>query len=673
MCGSAAKTLIVFEKTMARKLFDDGHDSDNEELSKIEVDKEFACRYEHNKKREGLQRYEELKKKGLVSQLEERRSSSKGEDEEGEESDGSSSDRESIWSDEEFDDLLRPSKEKEKEFFETLIRLRNQDPSLRDGNVTLFKMYDALKKKGEKNGEAGSSDQKAMYLKDLVAKHLIEEGPEFADSDNNNDEGKGKKKMKTYEEEQEDIRKAFLEAAEDKEDEDELLRVKNKVGVDEDGSDSEIKNLVNQYPADDEDHKFLINYMLKKPWLEEGKEVPDDELDKLSEEERFDEEVDEYEFRFQENTGDRIMGHSREVEGSVRKKVNARKEQRKHKEERMEIARLERDEELRHLKNLKKKEIDGKVKKIMESAGIREEEVAPLSAKELEKEFDPEEYDRMMNKAFGDKYYEAEDVDSGFGSDRDEDEDAGEIEKPDFDKEDELLGLPKGWDSCGDGDGFLATRERILKMKNDGDHDDEEEEEVEEEEEEEVEVKQDGKRKRKRKLALLEKAKEAMMEEYYKLDYEDVIGDLKTRFKYTKIKPNRYGLSGAEILTMDEQELNQYVSLKKLAPYSDKEWKVPNSKRQQIKMRIKELQKNERGNYHKIGNKKKRVSNDANESTSSRDVREDKKAQLEDSHADMSNLSRKARRKRHQAELKLSHSRLMAYGLASKPKKKAKH
>ncbi|KAF3452478.1 hypothetical protein FNV43_RR02911 [Rhamnella rubrinervis] len=616
---------------MARKLFDDGNDSDNEELSKIEVDKAFARRYEHNKQRESLQRYEELKKKGLISQPEVP-SSSKGEDEEGEESDEFSSDRESVWSDEEFDDLLRPCKEKEKEFFETLIRLRNKDPSLRDENVTLFKMYDPLKKKG----------------------------PEFVDNDNNNDDGKGKKKkMKTYDEEQEEIRKAFLEAAEDKEDEDELLRVKNKVGVDVDASDGEIKNL--------------------KPWLEEGKEVVDDELDKLSEEERFDEEVDEYEFRFQENAGDRIMGHSREVEGSVRKKVNARKEQRKHKEERMEIAKLEREEELRHLKNLKKKEIDDRVKKIMESAGIGEEEVVSLSAKELENEFDPEEYDRMMNKAFGDEYYEAEDVDSGFGSDRDGDEDDGEIEKPDFDKEDELLGLPKGWDGCGDGNGFLATRERILKMKDDGDHDDddddddeeeeEEEEEVKQEEEKEEEVKQGGKRKRKRELALLEKAKEAMMEEYYKLDYEDVIGDLKTRFKYTKIKPNRYGLSAAEILKMDEQELNQYVSLKKLAPYSDKEWKVPNSKRQQMKMRIKELKKKE-VNYHKIGKKQKRVSNDANASTSSGDAREDNKPQLEDSNADMSNLSRKARRKRHQAELKLSHSRLMAYGLASKPKKK---
>ncbi|PNX63299.1 KRI1-like protein [Trifolium pratense] len=39
----------------------------------------------------------------------------------------------------------------------------------------------------------------------------------------------------------------------------------------------------------------------------------------------------------------------------------------------------------------------------------------PLSAAELEEEFDPEEYDRMMKKAFDEKYYiNADDADPEF-------------------------------------------------------------------------------------------------------------------------------------------------------------------------------------------------------------------------------------------------------------------
>jgi len=58
------------------------------------------------------------------------------------------------------------------------------------------------------------------------------------------------------------------------------------------------------------------------------------------------------------------------------------------------------------------------------------------------------------------------------------------------------------------------------------------------------------------------------LEEYYKLDYEDLIaGEIPTRFNYTKVQPGTFGLSLNEILEEDDQELNRKVSLKKLAPY----------------------------------------------------------------------------------------------------------
>uniref|UniRef100_A0A803QEU9 Kri1-like C-terminal domain-containing protein n=1 Tax=Cannabis sativa TaxID=3483 RepID=A0A803QEU9_CANSA len=544
---------------MVMQLFD-GSDSDNEEFEKIEVDKEFARRYEHNKKREDLQRYEELNKKGLIP----RRARPDADGDEDDSSDESSS------SDDEDDVDI---KKKDLEFFNAL-------------------------------------------LKDVVAKHLIEEGAEFDDKDEKNNKTK-----LVYNEEQEELRKAFLEAVE----------------------------------GNHEKSMFLKKFFMNKMWLDKNNDegVEGEDLELLSEDEKAIEKQEEYEYRFQENPGDRVLGHAREVEGSVRKKLKARKEQRKHKEERMEIARLEREEELRHLKNLKKKEMDERVKKIMEIAGIGDDEVLPLSAKEIEDEFDPEEYDRMMKKAFGNKYYEAEDAVPDFGTDEDE-------EKPDFDKEDELLGLPKDWDNFGTGDGFSAARERSLKHKIDGlesDSDDEDEEAKEE-------VSKEKKRKRKRKTALLEKAKEAMLEEYYKLDYEDTIGDLKTRFKYSKIKPNRFGLSAAEIFVTDDKELNKYVSLKQMAPYKDKEWKVPNSKRHQFKLMTQELLRGGDKHDRKKHGKKKRVKDDddANKATSSADAKlEDSKVELEQSAGDESNLSRQARRRQRQSKFKLENTRLGAY------------
>lgn len=45
------------------------------------------------------------------------------------------------------------------------------------------------------------------------------------------------------------------------------------------------------------------------------------------------------------------------------------------------------------------------------------------------------------------------------------------------------------------------------------------------------------------------------------------IGDLPTRFHYTKVAGSSYDLSPQEILLATDAELNEYVSLRKIAPY----------------------------------------------------------------------------------------------------------
>jgi len=237
-------------------------------------------------------------------------------------------------------------------------------------------------------------------------------------------------------------------------------------------------------------------------------------------------------------------------------------------------------------------------------------------------------------------------VEPGFGSDDDNDE----MEKPDFDKEDELLGLPKDWDMIDSSDGFLAARERSLKLKQQKGNDCYEKEEGSGEERSE-----ESKRKRKRKMSLVQKVKEEMMEEYYKLDYEGTIGDLKTRFKYAKVDPNKFGLKTEEILEMDDKELNQYVSIKKLAPYMDKEWKVPSTKKHQQKMMIRERLQEKFDKKNKTKHKKDKPS-------SVLGSKQDETEKLDESNVDTGNLSRKAKRRRRQAELKLSRPRLIAYG-----------
>ncbi|CAK9147280.1 unnamed protein product [Ilex paraguariensis] len=651
---------------MGLKLFDGSGDVSEDDISKIEINKEYARRYEHNKKREDLQRFEELKKKGLIEH-----SSNSGSEES---SDDSS----------EEDGLINSSKH-DLEFFNALLKVRNQDPVLRNQQAKLFESEesesesvsendDSKKDKIEarqdfKKGKNGKKvkKEKPMYLKDVVSKHLIEEGPEFEDTEDKKMGG-----VKSYGEEQEELRKAFLNAVEEGADEEgDLLKMKeSRENEIEDGKgNGEIANKLDQYFGEDgkldDNMKFLKDYFRNKMWVEEdkgGNRLDEEGLGFSEDEEEIDRQEDyerEFNFRFEENVGDRVMGHSRIVEGSVRKTTNARKLQRERKEERMAQAEFERKEELKHLKNLKKKDINEKLRTIRETAGIGEDEAFLLDEDDLEEEWDPEEHDRKMKEAFADDYYEADDVNPEFGSDSD----GGELEKPDFDKEDELLKLPKGWDDeYGSGDGFLAVRERNLKRSLENDNGQIKVEEVPETSE----------RKKKHKISTVEKAfRDDLMDEYYKLDYEDTIGDLQTRFKYKPVNAKRYGLSTEEIFTMDDKELNQYVSLKKLAPYKEKEWKVPRIKTFNQKQRNKALLEGVMSNVRKTGEKNSR----GNGQKPATDVGATgiKKSQGEELVGDMGNHSRKSRRRHRQAELKLSHSRLMAYGkIPSKPKSKRK-
>lgn len=667
---------------MPLQLFD-GSDSESDDISKININEEYARRFEHNKKREDLQRFEELKKKGVID------SPSPSHSEGEEESESESSD------DDDYEKLVN-SRRSDKKFFDALIKVKKQDPVLKEKDVRLFASDDSSDDESDEKEKVKSKDKKGekpMYLKDVMAKHLIEEGADFGDEEeeiNEKEKRKGKKVMpsedngfinkdgkKTYGDEQEELKKAFLEAVEREgleDGEEDFLTLKEKVGEEDkvDSDDKELENKLDEYFGEDvesnENSKFLRSYFMNKMWIDKsGKNlnVGEDELQEISEDDMELERQEEYEYRFQENPGDRVLGHARKVEGSVRKKTNTRKEQRKSKEERMAIAQKEREDELKHLKNLKKQEIQEKVKKIMNTAGINDDDIIPLSMAEIEKEFDPEEYDRMMKKAFDDKYYNAEDADPDFCSDNDD------IEKPDFEKEDELLGLPKGWDECGSNGGFLAARERALKEKientSDDDLSEDEKEKIENssdddlpegEDKKEEKIPEEGSRKRKRKTALLEKARQAMMDEYYKLDYEDTIGDLKTRFKYAKTKPKRFGMSASEILLIDDKELNQYVSLKKLAPYRDEEWKLSKQKRYMLKMRAKELLRT--SSLDKKKRKKSKV--DSGKITSSNSVVENGEASTQEPNINTDNLSRKAKRRRQMATLKLSQSRLKAYG-----------
>jgi protein KRI1 len=354
-----------------------------------------------------------------------------------------------------------------------------------------------------------------------------------------------------------------------------------------------------------------------------------------------------------------------------------------------------------------------------------------------------------MREAFGDEYYGAEDPDEEFQG-----HDVDYSEKPDFDAEDELLGLPKGWDGRKV-DGFHAAREKAkagrrsdAKAVEDGagedeaDEDEDADEGAEEDEDEGAEqdeadededegVEQDeadedededeegaiitesgaagaddgddvegvgddpeetrSRKKRKGRVSLREKlAFDKQLEEYYKLDYEDVVGDLRTRFKYREVLSNTYGLSTEEILITDDKELNQYVSLKKLAPYRTEEWKPPKhhrfsqKKRKRLALqdgvsdhteRLKKFKSEGRSKYgglnHTKGQKKSK-SKGRCEETCAPNSNDQERKHTEETNGAVASTSKKHDKRHRKPGPVIPMSRLIAYGKVPFRMKKTK-
>lgn len=99
------------------------------------------------------------------------------------------------------------------------------------------------------------------------------------------------------------------------------------------------------------------------------------------------------------------------------------------------------------------------------------------------------------------------------------------------------------------------------------------------------------KSKKKADTQLEDGAVQDKLEELYQLDYEGLIGDLPTRFKYQKVEPDYYGLLPTEILAAKDKDLNEFIGIKKLAPYRPQSKLGKDKKLYNSKWRLKEFKK----------------------------------------------------------------------------------
>ncbi|KFM23769.1 Protein kri1 [Auxenochlorella protothecoides] len=393
----------------------------------LTVNKQYASRFEHNKKREELHRLKE-KYPEQAARLERQ------------------------------DEGLIPD-EKESRILEVLQKIRAKDPAVFDPTVKFFPDSEGEEQEDHAKGRKQKSD-KPMLLKDYTYKQAMEGVPEQDSTD--------EEAPHTYKDEQHDAKSAFLQAVAEVDGDEELdFAARKPVARPEAGGDAggqaeagedRIKGLLDGYfgadeTLEDEGDRFLKRYILSKGWVDrEGGEAsssgdeagtgPDyeEEEEYLQQAERYEH---KYNFRFEYPGSETLVTHPRQIEGTVRKEDDRRKRRRAEKAARLAAQEEERAAEMRRLKNLKKEEVNARLREIQAVAGGTAPPAELLQAL-ADDEFDPDEYDRQMAAAYGEDFYEAEEEDPealeaeyekqlealAFGSGTDDDDAGGSDQRP---------------------------------------------------------------------------------------------------------------------------------------------------------------------------------------------------------------------------------------------------
>ncbi|BFF96767.1 protein KRI1 homolog [Drosophila madeirensis] len=514
-------------------------------------------------------------------------------------------------SESEFDSDSESSEEDEvnpqfdQDFFKTLSSLKSKDPRIYDKETRFFnESSEDEDNKDEQTKRKRSNKAKPVTLKDYERKVILEHNGKFESSDDEQQQKEEEEferaKSPTAVEEERRLKAEFSKVMnqEDNGEDEEFggifkKRTKTKEQADAEEADF-AKWLAGQQTEIEQNVKkqleplkeywssnkltqgecFLRDYILSKGYAntDESKIPTYDEIvgdnAPLSEDEQELEKQAEFEqkynFRFEEPDAEFIKRYPRTVEQSIRRTDDKRKDKRKEVKERKEQEKQQKMKELELIKDMKRKEIEEKIRKLKAVTGNDE---LGFRDDELEEDFDPAAHDRRMQELFDDEYYNV---------------DEGE-EKPECPSDIDELTL-EDWDN-------YDPRKQSAREHDDDEHCEDDDfnmdcdydpstskQQLQQELIDSTRGRKGRKGRRNRFMEMIQAKKPAFnpeeektygeyIDEYYQLDCEDIVGDQPCRFKYVETTPNDFGLTIEEILLAKNKELNQWASLKKAVQF----------------------------------------------------------------------------------------------------------
>ncbi|KAF2865628.1 KRI1-like family C-terminal-domain-containing protein [Massariosphaeria phaeospora] len=545
------------------RLLDDSDDASDAEDGgvSLNVNEEYARRFEHNKRREEQHKLEAKYGKGKGLQ-------DAGDSEDSEEGV------------EEDDDGELATEALDAEISATLQALRSKDPAIYKEDVAFYRPID----EADTSNIPSFKQDPSMTLKQYHTKNLLE-GKLGGDDDED-------MPLQTYAEEQEEVRQSLVrkihtnDGDQDEDEDDDFMVAKPKpAGAQKERAKITEDDIVN---ADKDPDTFLRNFMATRAW------VPTDdarfkplESDDEDEEANADEYENAYNMYFEDTSAanEKLVTYARDAVASttVRKGgLNGRRKAREAARAKREAERRQKEEELLRLRKLKVDEMEEKVQKIRRIGGLKGRDFKMEEWTDvLEADWSEEQWDAEMKKRFGDDYYDGGDGDDASDSD---DGKRKKPKKPAFDDDIDIKDLVPDFDDEEDErpEFTLSDDEEAQLSAEDDAQDKNRATKSKQRKQERADAKSAARRDRR----LIENLVDSSLE------YESALASSKSkapsRFRYRETSPTTFGLTSRDILLADDTQLNEFAGLKKLAAFRDPVKKKKDKKNLSKKARLRQ-------------------------------------------------------------------------------------
>lgn len=460
----------------------------------------------------------------------------------------------------EFGDLV--TEDVEEGINKVLQTIRENPTALLNKDVKFFNETNS-------QGPAKASSDKPVYLKDYHRMNLLSG-------------------------EADDCEKPF--AIQQKEDKERLVaEIHGALNGDEESGDDEDDDFLTKRKEEREvapldlpdpnadDGKFLQAFLDNKAWLpstvdkKTGKPVLPSYGEIIEDDEEFDDNADQFEnaynFRFEDPNAAEIVSYARNQNTLRRSAESSRKKQRESKKAVIREKEEKREAEITKIKNKKVKEVMSKFEQLKKVLGDDAESEALskiLSEQDLDGDFEGDAWDKKMQEVFNEEFYAQQD------------------HKPKWDKD--------------SGDEFEGEGEEHEEQAEDIEMDEaaaEGEQEQEQPKVSKAQQKRDEKKRKREEQQEIKTKAQKLVEENIDLLLEKEASHLlkkdedddMPKFKYREVSPEAFGLSARDILLANDQDLNEFVGLKKLATFRDPEKKKKDHRKYAKKRRLREWRK----------------------------------------------------------------------------------